>query len=317
MSTWPIVALAVIFLTISAFGLVVWRGVESLTRPPRMAPASHPRDFDLPYEQVEFPSRDGITLRGWFIPAAALRASPAAEFTVSEAELLRASPANEARGTVVFCHGHGGHKDPDLKYAPWFHAHGYNVLLFDFHGHGQSDGGRISLVYHERQDLLGALDYLRGRGIVQVGVIGFSMGAAVAMATAPLTPAIRAVVADSGFVELRHVVEYGARERGLPGWVARPLSGAVLWLADRVLGVHLSEADPIRWVGRISPRPLFIIHGGRDAYIPLADVQRLYAAAGEPKELWIEAEAGHRGVEDIKSEEYRKRVLGFFDQWLR
>jgi len=69
-------------------------------------------------------------------------------------------------------------------------------------------------------------------------------------------------------------------------------------------------------VGRLSPRPLLIIQGGRDVYILPSEAQRLYAAAGEPKELWLVPEAGHRAVDQVDPEGYYARVLGFFDRWV-
>jgi alpha-beta hydrolase superfamily lysophospholipase len=254
-----------------------------------------PTDYGLAYENVEFAARDGVRLRGWFIPA---------------------DSASPARGTVIFCHGHGGSMDPDIKYAPWFHQAGYNVLMFDFRGHGSSDGRRVSMGALERLDLLGAADYLRGRGIERVGVLGFSMGGAVAMSTAPHSEAIATVVSDGGFARLERAVTAGARQRGLPAFLVPIFGRLVVWLAGLRLGVRLSEADPIRWVDKIAPRALFIIHGGRDSYLSVEEARELYRRAGEPKELWIVPEASHRRVDAHRPREYQQRLLDFFDRWL-
>jgi fermentation-respiration switch protein FrsA (DUF1100 family) len=90
----------------------------------------------------------------------------------------------------------------------------------------------------------------------------------------------------------------------------------MLWIAGRRLGCDLSEADSLRWVDKISPRALLLIHGAEDPYISVEDVRRLHEAAGEPKELWIVAEAGYRQVDEVRRAEYRRRVLGFFDRYL-
>ena len=57
-------------------------------------PIASPDEFSLPFENITFLSEDGIPLRGWFIPA------------------------EESRGTIIFCAGHSGSMDSDLKYAP-------------------------------------------------------------------------------------------------------------------------------------------------------------------------------------------------------
>ena len=281
--------LTVVVLFIGAISL---HGSSQLIRRRVPDAPSNPTQYGLTYEEVTFPSRDGLTLRGWFIPAL------------------------EARGTVVFCHGHAGSMDPDVKYAPAFHEGGYNVLMFDFRGHGRSEGQHVSMGYYERQDLLGAVDYLRSRGIDRVGVLGFSMGGAVAMATAPHTEAIRAVISDGGFARLSDAVAAGVRERGLPGSLAPLVGHPILWLMGLRLGCSPSGADPIRWVDKVAPRALFIIQGALDPFVTVEEARELYVAAGEPKDIWNVPEAGHREADRHHPEEYRHRVLAFFDQWL-
>lgn len=273
-------------------GAISLRGVNRLIRRRTPDAPSDPAQYGLSYEEVTFSSRDGLTLRGWFIPAP------------------------EVRGTVIFCHGHAGSMDPDVKYVPAFHERGYNVLMFDFRGHGRSEGQYVSMGCCERQDLLGAVDYLRSRGIDRVGVLGFSMGGAVAMATAPHTEAIRAVVSDGGFARLSDAVAAGVRTRGLPGLLASLMGHLIVWLMGLRLGCSPREADPIRWVDKIAPRALLIIHGALDPFVTVEQAQELYAAAGEPKEIWIVPDARHREADRRHPQEYRHRVLAFFDQWL-
>ncbi|MFN2223295.1 MAG: alpha/beta hydrolase, partial [Candidatus Promineifilaceae bacterium] len=64
------------------------------------------------------------------------------------------------------------------------------------------------------------------------------------------------------------------------------------------------------------PRPLLILHGGQDHRVPADHGQRLYAAAGKPKEYWFVPEAGHVNFEQIVPEEYEHRVVGFFDRYV-
>jgi fermentation-respiration switch protein FrsA (DUF1100 family) len=89
-----------------------------------------------------------------------------------------------------------------------------------------------------------------------------------------------------------------------------------MWIAGLRLHCNLSEADPLHWIGKISPRPVFLIHGKQDVYIPEAEVERLYDAAGDPKTLWVVPQAGHRRANQVCAEEYTARVLGFFNRWL-
>lgn len=289
---WPACGVAVLLL--AALAWLAWAGSSRLIARRTPDAQTSPADYGLAYEEVRFPSRDGLMLHGWFIPA---------------------SPT---RGTVVFCHGHGGSMDPDVVYVPWFHEAGFNVLMFDFRAHGRSAGERVSMGYFERRDLLGAVDYLRGRGIAEVGVLGFSLGGAVAITAAAQCQAIRAVASDGGFARLESALLGWARRRGknAPRWAALPLARLIIAVAGWRLGAPLRDADPIRRVGRIAPRALLLIHGDLDPYVPVADVEALYARAGEPKELWRVPEAGHRQVDRHRPVEYRERVIGFFERHL-
>jgi len=285
--------LGIVVLLLAVLAGLAWAGASRLIARRTPDVQTSPADYGLAYEDVSFPSRDGVTLRGWFIPV------------------------ESARGTVIFCHGHAGSMDPDVIYVPWFHEAGFNVLMFDFRAHGRSDGDRVSIGYFERRDLLGAIDYLQARGIMDVGVLGFSMGGVVGLITAPQSEAIRAVISDGGFARLESAMLGWVRERtNLPRALVLPLARLVVTIAGWRLGVRLSSADPLRWVRHIAPRPVLFIHGDGDPYVTVAEVEALYAAAGEPKELWRVPEAGHRQVDQCRPAEYRQRVIGFFERYL-
>ncbi len=296
----------VMVLAVVVVGLVAWRWSTELIKSPEPDELSRPDEYGLPFTEVLFPSTDGLTLHGWFIPAGGVAA-----FSLEDDDW-----ASGSRGTVVFGHGRFGSKDADLRYTPFLREAGYSCFLFDFRGHGRSEGNYTSFGFHERKDLLGAVDLLRSKGISSVGVLGFSLGAVVGMTTAAVREEIVAVISDGAFIQLRKALARGAEERGLPTWIIRLLGPFVLWLAGRRVGCDLEESDPIRWVDKIAPRALLLIHGDRDWYISTEDVRRLYDRAGQPKELWIAPEAGHREVDQVYPEEYRERVLSFFDRYL-
>ena len=306
MAVFLVVSVSVIFLVLLALGLVAWRWSTELIKSPKPDAPSSPADHGLPFTEVLFPSRDGLTLHGWFIPGPGVTG-----FSLEDQDWAAGS-----RGTIVFGHGRFGSKDPDLKYVPWLREAGYNCFLFDFRGHGRSEGDYTSFGYHERKDLLGAIDLFESKGIPRVGVLGFSLGAVVGISTAAQCPAIAAVVADGAFVKLRRALARGAEERGVPRWLVRALGPSILWLAGRRVGGDLEQSDPMRWVHKIAPRALFLIHGEEDPYVSVDDVRRLYEEAGEPKELWIAPGAGHRRVDQVYPDDYRDRVVSFFDRYL-
>ncbi len=269
---------------------MAWAGTRQLIYPARRHATTTPADYGLSFEAISFNARDGFKLRGWFIPAP------------------------NPQGTIVLCHGYAGECSPDLKYAPLLYHARFNTLFFDFRGHGMSDGNYTSLVSFERDDLLAALDYLRARDIARVGLFGLSMGGAIALATAPLSPMVVGVVSDCAFSALWRIVQRAAIRRGVPALLAPALARLVVLLASLRLHANLFSADPIHWVGRIAPRPTLIMHGAQDQDVPVVEAQRLFQAAREPKELWIVPNAPHREIETVVPEEYRRRVVEFFER---
>jgi pimeloyl-ACP methyl ester carboxylesterase len=217
---------------------------------------------------------------------------------------------------VILCHGHAGSLDSDLRYAPAFHQHGFDVLQFDFRAHGRSQGQEVSMGYYERLDLLAAVAWAQERGFERVGILGFSMGGAVAISTAAQCLGIAAVASDSGFARLQPTLQAGLQQRGLPNWLAKLVTPWMMRMAGWRLHCRLDEADPLRWVHKISPRPVLFIHGGRDRYVDRTEIEALHASAGNPKALWFVQEAEHRRIDRVRPEEYQARVLGFFERWL-
>ncbi len=272
------------FLAISAYY------AHALTHPPRQAACASPSDLGFDATPVEFPSRDGITLRGYWIPA------------------------SRARGTVVFSHGYRGDCSPDLEYAAWLTSAGYNLLYFDHRAHGLSDGTLTTLGFYETRDLLGAIDFLKSRGIERVGVLGFSMGGSVALQTAPLTEAIRCVVADCTFANLYTLITHHEPSFHIPKFFAPVAASLVVAFASLEARCNLFAHSPEKSIGLISPRPVLIIQAGNDQLVPPSETERLYAAAKAPKELWLVEGAAHRSVDKLVRAEYERRVLLFLDE---
>jgi fermentation-respiration switch protein FrsA (DUF1100 family) len=279
-----LLALAGIFLA-STLALA-WLLAGQMVRRRKPDPPCTPEDFDLPFEHVTFTARDGLKLGGWL--------------------------AGEAgrRPTIIFCAGMFGSMDGDTHMLPPFIAAGFDVLQFDWRGHGISDGRRNTLALHETQDLLGAIDFLQAQGVQRIGLMGFSMGGAVALRVAADDRRVACVVCDGGFVHIAHALEGFAAERThLP---LKPLLWLVMRLVEVRLGARLDQASPLPHAGRIGPRPALFIHGADDVLVPRADQDALFAACGEPKSLWRVEGAGHREAYKVAPEEYKRRVLDFF-----
>jgi dipeptidyl aminopeptidase/acylaminoacyl peptidase len=258
-------------------------------------PPAFPRDrvdplaaLGLPYEEVAFPTTDGLTLRGWLIPAHRPDA-PAIVYAPSTAHDQRSG----------------------LSLAPAFHRAGYHVLLFSYRGHALSDGRRGAFTYgeDESKDLDAAVRFLfQSKGIRRVGVIGHSVGAASAILSAARNPEVGAVVAVAPFNSVAEVW-YTSR----PAFVPSLLLNWTMWAAEKLRGFRCDQIRPIEVVARIAPRPLLIVHGTGDLRITETQVRRLFAAAREPKSLWLVQGATHDGIRNPVLDQLAPDVIAFFD----
>jgi uncharacterized protein len=250
-----------------------------------------PWELGVPYEAIAFQSTDGLRLSGWWLPQSA------------------------TAPVIICCHGHSGSKADNLGIGTNLWRAGYNVVLFDFRGRGDSAPWPQTLISREVDDLLAAVAYARQRlPDAPIGVIGYSMGAAVAILAAAREPAIAALVADSSFTAGADVVAHGVRNTlRIP---PRPLVLAADEVVSRRHGYRFSQARPIDAIGAIAPRPVLIIHGENDSITPFGHAHALYAAAGEPRQLWVMPGIEHCGAYFADRPGYCNRVIGFFDQYL-
>jgi len=271
--------------------------VETLIRPKKLSPFSDytftPFELNLPAEAVVFPARNGKHMvSGWFIPYP------------------------EATTTLLVCPGYRSSKSDTLGITNFLWQAGHNVLAFEYYGHGTEVGTPVTLGYREMGDFLGAVDYAKQRMPgTRLGVVAYSMGAAVAIMCSARTPDIEAIVADSAFATHTSVVDYNVRRAlHLP---PAPFS----WLADYLLGwragYHFRQVEPLRDIAQIAPRPILIIHGGKDTVVDPHDAPLLYAAAQEPKELWMVPEADHCGAYFANRPLYVKKLIDFFEEHLK
>ncbi|MEK6646328.1 MAG: alpha/beta hydrolase [Candidatus Firestonebacteria bacterium] len=273
------------------FVLVVWRFSYILTHTTRMKGDFTPAGFNLTYENVKFKTSDGLELAGWFIPV------------------------NKPKGLIILCHGIGADKSDLVRMAPFLYHGGYSVFIFDFRSHGDSSGKYTSMGYYERQDLNSAIDYLKLRkdcSNLNIGVYGFSMGASIAYIVSSENKEIKAVIGDSGFVSAKDIItRYANKFFHIPKY---PLVPIVIWVGEKWIKCKYSDIDAIKYIEKISPRPVLIIHGEKDENIPVDDARKLFEKAREPKELWIIPNAGHTETYSTMQSVYEQKIIDFFNK---
>lgn len=237
----------------------------------------------LAREDVWFQSKDGTRLHGWFLKA-----------------------QGEAKATIVHFHGNAQNISTHVSYVSWLPARGYNVLVFDYRGYGESEGS-VSRegVY---QDALAAVRYAESRPDVdkhKIILFGQSLGAAQAVDVAGSGefPELKAVIEESGFASYSRI----AREKILD----IPLVGYVIWPFSPLLVT--SSHDPEDVVDKIAPIPLLVIHGRADPVVPYSHGDRLFARANNPKLMWTVEQGSHTDSLSRFRPTAAPRLLKFLD----
>jgi uncharacterized protein len=284
---------------------VILAASQILVHPPRMTDGRamailkrlSPADLGLEFQDFTFDIRDeqtGASLRmaGWWIR----------------------NPRGDDRCAIVL-HGYGDAKIGAIAWAPLLQRMGFHVLAVDLRAHGESQGAATTAGYFERHDLSQIIDQLRSlhpKQTARLILLGVSLGAAVAAATAAIRDDLAAVVLESPYIDFYRAVRSHANITGLLGpWVARQ----VLKSAERATDADYAAVAPIRSIQKATA-PILIISSGDDPFVTPEDQQRWSAAAMErnariPTRFWHAADSFHvLGMRD-NPEEYARQIAEF------
>src|SRR3712207_4048309 len=208
-------------------------------------------------------------------------------------------------------HGTGSNRLGVADHARLLARHGYGVLTFDFHGHGESDGRSTSVPSRFQPDADAALAYLRRQPDVRagrIGVVGVSLGGEVAIQAAAARPEWRAIVLEG--VRGGSPADMQASEPDPATFVAL----TTVYGLGRVLGGSAPSAANPELIERIAPRPLLLLSAGRGTE---ARANQEYARGGaNTTELWNLPAASHAAALRTDPGGYERRVIGFLDRAL-
>lgn len=217
---------------------------------------------------------------------------------------------------IILAHGFYNNKDAYLfkKIAQKFAEH-YDVISFDFRGHGKSSG-LFTWTSNEPKDLEAVLNYAKGQGYLRIGVVGFSLGAAVTLIEAGRNDLIDSIIAvsapyDFGMINFhfweREMLEDLKLNLGMKG------KGKFV----RPGNPFLKKINPIDTVDNSFLVPVCFIHGAKDWLIKKEHSEKLFNKANDPKRLLIIENAGHaEKIFDDKPGEFIEECIQWFNQTL-
>lgn len=232
---------------------------------------STPEDVGLSFEQVKLTTSDGVTIAAWYVPHP------------------------QAKATILFFHGNAGNMSDRLFDLKQFNRAGYNMLMIDYRGYGESEGKPTEQgTYLDAQAAWNYLIEQRNESPERLILFGRSLGGAVAIDLATRhSPA--ALIVESSFTSLVDI-----------GKIHYPLL-PVRWILRY-------RYDSINKVSQIA-RPKLFIHGREDRLIPFENGKTLFEAASQPK-TFLETPGEHNTAGYAYSPECTVNMIEFMNQSL-
>ena len=223
-------------------------------------------------------------------------------------------PCNNPVGTVLFAHGYRSTPLLDFGAAlPFYHEHGFNILLPDQRSHGMSQGRFITFGVKESGDMLKWISFINETtDNLSIVLSGMSMGASTMLylADEDLPGNVKGIIADCGFTTPKEILaSVFANTTHLP-------AGIPIWATDifakLIAGFSLSQKDTRKTLAK-NTIPILMIHGKSDTFVPCVMTQEGYDACTGPKELLLVEGAGHGVSFLVNPEEYGRKLVRFVE----
>jgi pimeloyl-ACP methyl ester carboxylesterase len=266
--------------------LVAWFA----THPPRTPSISSPGAIGAPQEIVAVKSHDLIELSGWWVQG------------------------THPTSVAILCHGYLLSKGELAPVAFNLWEQGFSCLLFDFRGHGKSSPGIASFGFHEQDDVVSAVEWVKKRNPqARIVLIGSSMGSvASAIAWAEEPDLVEALVLDSAYANLGKAC--GGFWRFLGGrWLA-----LLLWPSAYVgvlfLGFNPFSVKVPQYLEALRGKPVLFMHGTHD---PVTSVKQagknLFALGPGVDAVWFDG-CSHSEGRWEQPETYKSALLRFLER---
>ncbi|PKR88718.1 alpha/beta hydrolase [Pleomorphomonas diazotrophica] len=257
------------------------------------APILHwPDEAGLDYEDVFFPSEDGVPLEGWFIPC---EGSNKVIIANHPRWFNRAGLPSHLEPWKSF--GGSAGNDFEVNFIPDYkilHDAGYNVLAYDLRNFGHSgtaNGGVFSVGRYESRDVVGSLDYIRRREDMRgmtIGLFSRCVGCNATMFAMTRRPevfeGVRCMVAPqplSPGVALERALE----RLGIPLSHMEELNRRIRLQTS----FTIDQLSPVPWAKSVGI-PTFLYQVRDDVYTRPSDIEAMFdnLPVADKTLLWIE-----------------------------
>jgi len=245
-----------------------------------------PNDLPLNVQEVEYPTKNGKNIYGWWIPA--------------DPKAL----------TVIFVHGWGKNAQRMMPYLRKFCCGKFNLLAFDARGHGNSDRDGYSNMLKFSEDIISSMNYLEQSGKIEnntIYLIGLSIGGAASIYAAGHDSRIKKVVTVGAFAHPAAVITKQIKDHHVPYF---PLIWFFYRYMKYVKKLDMDAIAPEKHIAKAQAHFL-LIHGENDQTVSVEQGKRLKKAAGDKADLWIISGRGHSDCHHEPG--FWEKVREFFD----
>lgn len=217
---------------------------------------------------------------------------------------------------LIAVHGYQSEHSSVEDVAEQCFQRGYNVLLPDLRGHGNSEGAYIGMGLHDSLDILSWIDVIvEGNPEAKIVLFGQSMGAATVMITAgqeALPDNVFAVIEDCGYTEsYQMMVEQLDYRYGLPEFPLMPMTN---FMAEFRTDYDMKDASPMNYL-QSATVPILFIHGDEDTFVLPYMQLELYSAYQGEKEILTIAGADHVASRNVEPTAYYDTFFSFLEKY--
>lgn len=223
----------------------------------------------------------------------------------------------ETRRWIILCHGYMSCAKAMSCLGEAFYNMGFNVLLPDARGHGESEGKYRGMGWHDRKDVLRWIAYLNKMyHKPPIALYGISMGGATVMMASgeKLPPNVKVIIEDCGYTSIDEEFSFSLKN------IFKLPKFPFLYLASMVTRIRagyslLTDGSALKQVAK-SVTPTLFIHGGDDHFVPTYMVNKIYDAARCPKEKLVIHGAAHGLSSWVAPDIYSKKVREFVERYM-
>ncbi|MHA3787109.1 alpha/beta hydrolase [Flavobacterium hauense] len=213
-----------------------------------------------------------------------------------------------AKGTVILFHGYGGDKSKMIDKSDEFIALGFNTLLVDFMGSGNSEGNTTTIGYFEAQEVKSCYDYIVKSGEKNIHLFGTSMGAAAilkALNDYKISPT--SIIIECPFGTMYKTVCARFRVMGAP---AIPMAGLLVFWGGMQNGFWAFNHNPEDYAKKVKC-PVLLMYGEKDNRVSREEIDNIYSNLKGTKKLVTFPLAGHENYLNNYKSEWTTSVKGF------